>query len=232
MTSYHIPLISVFKMTFMMTFRMVFMMTYKKGRVFRRGTSRRTCMRTFRAPVLKLIFRSMSGPGQVQVQVHVRSRSMWGPGPGQVQVRSRSDLVLFKFLRAWLWSRTTYYKTIKVFFLLLISRFLYWLKTPRGEVRILDHTDGMRVSRLQHVTNLLILVPSNVILQDCVNSIRDASCLRASFNMSEEWVNSNTNQKVHQIIPNKRTWLSILVALNNCNAVGSLALAITQVPTL
>ena len=165
----------------------------------------------------------MSGPGQVQV------RSM--SGPGQVQVRSRSDLVLFKFLRAWLWSRTTYYKTIKIFFLLLISRFLYWLKTPRGEVRILDHTDGMRVSRLQHMTNILILVPSNVILQDCVNRIRDASCLRASFNMSE-WVNSNTNQKVHQIIPNKRTWLSILVALNNCNAVGSLALAITQVPTL
>ena len=63
------------------------MMTYKTGRVFRRGISRRTCMRTCRAPVLKLIFRSMSGPGQVQVrsmsgpcQVHVRSMS----GPGQV----------------------------------------------------------------------------------------------------------------------------------------------------
>ena len=50
----------------------------------------------------------------------------------------------------------------------LIIFFSVELLTPGGEVRVLDYTDSVIESFVQHVTYLLICVSSDVILQNCV----------------------------------------------------------------
>ena len=90
MTSNHVPLISAFKMTFRMTFRMTYRMTIMM-------TLRMTFKMGYQGGFQGWLWR-----GLVRVLLP-RSRS----GPGQVQVNFNSDLILFYFSRAWLWSRTT-----------------------------------------------------------------------------------------------------------------------------
>ena len=58
------------------------------------------------------------------------------------------------------------------------------LFTPGGEVRVLDYTDSVTESFVQHVTYLLIRVSSNVILQNCVRCF-----LLPAVNLIATWNN-------------------------------------------